>query len=518
MHERDEQVNLGEAATHAPGGPGWSPEPNPVESFTSTIEHALHQLSLELAAIRAERDGLRLELEGLRAQHDLLRQQLRDRDRFAASIRELGDIVRTLNVPTSWLDPASQASATPPPPEPTVPLAWTPPPAATPPPPPPPNPTFEPPAAPPEPPAPPVVDTPAWMAAGPDPTGAATPTSPETDPFAWARTEPTAPDVDWSAYLGSGAPEQLAPAPAPETPAPAAPSVEVSSAQAPAPDAPTSEIPAAVWVPADDPTTAVPPPEPERDPAPESTPSAWAPTDAPPVDEPLIDEPDAEPVVEPAPHAAPSPFATPTSSAGMPGLASLEGVWYVPEGTSQRRRPSPSDRVSLWGKRVLSGLGVLVVLAILLVAVGPKVLPYQTFFVRSGSMEPAIEVGELIFLSRVNAADLEVGDIITFERPDREDVLVTHRIVAIEETDQGKVFQTKGDANGTPDVWKVPATGEGWRYAFGVPKVGYVFGYLNTTEARFALLAIPAAILGLLSLIDIWKPKNAKKQPSRSKR
>lgn len=494
MHERDEQVNLGEAFTDAPGGPGWSPEPNPVESFTSTIEHALRQLSLELAGIRAERDGLRLELEGLRAQHELLRQQLQDRDRFSATVRELGDLVRTLNVPASWLDPASQAPTPPPPPEPTVPLAWTPPPAATPPPPPPPPaPTFEPPpAAPAEPPAPPVAETPAWMAPGPDPTGAATPASPETDPFAWARTGPTAPDIDWSAYLGSRAAEQPAPeAPAPEAPAPETPSSE----------APSSETPAAVWLPSEDPTTTIPIPEPEPEPAP----SAWAPAD-----EPLTDEPVAGP--------APSPFARPETGPGVSGLASLEGVWYVPEGTSRRSRPKTSDRVTLWGKRVLSGLGLLVILGILLVAVGPKVLPYQTFFVRSGSMEPAIEVGELIFLTRVDAADLEVGDVITFERPDREDVLVTHRIVAIEETDQGKVFQTKGDANGTPDVWRVPATGDGWKYAFGVPKIGYVFGYLNTSEARFALLAVPAVILGLLSLIDVWKPKNAKKQPSRSKR
>ena len=148
------------------------------------------------------------------------------------------------------------------------------------------------------------------------------------------------------------------------------------------------------------------------------------------------------------------------------------------------------------------------IVAVMLVAIGPKVLPYQTFFVRSGSMEPTIEVGELIFLTKVDAADLGVGDIITFERPDRAGVMVTHRITAVETTESGgKVFQTKGDANGTPDTWRVPAIGDGWKYAFGIPKLGYVFGYLNTPQARLAMLAIPAVILGLLSLIDIWKPK-----------
>lgn len=480
MSEGEEQVNLTREATDAPVIGGWTPEGNPVESFTSSIEQALRQLSLELAAIRAERDGLRLELEGLRAQYELLRHQVHDRDRFAATVRELGDIVRMLNVPVSWTEaPApSQHAAPPPPPEPTVPLVAEAPPAA--------------PAAAPDltPPAAPAV--PAAPAAWHPPAVAAEP-----DPFAWASaSDDDQPETDWSTYLGTTAAHVAAPAvdvtPAADVPEPAA-------SAASAPPLPTEQ---ATW----------------------AAPAPWtaaAPVEAAP---PSPAEPDAAAEPEPLPEPElrfvlpPRDEPTGTVAAATPSTDlrfDVAGIWQLADPVGDRRHRRGRDEAMLWGKRIGSALGALLILALLLVSVGPKVLPYQTFFVRSGSMEPTIEVGELIVLTRVDAADLEEGDIITFERPDRAGVMVTHRIVAVETTATGKVFQTKGDANGSPDTWRVPAHGEGWKHAFGIPKVGYVFGYLNTPQARLAMLAVPAVILGLLSLIDIWKPSTSSKQPAR---
>jgi hypothetical protein len=94
---------------------------------------------------------------------------------------------------------------------------------------------------------------------------------------------------------------------------------------------------------------------------------------------------------------------------------------------------------------------------------------------------------------------------------------VTHRIAGIEQTDSGRVFATKGDANDVQDSWQVPATGTGWKYAFDVPLIGYAFGYLGTPQARLALLAVPGVILGFLTLMDIWKPDDASAKKKRPK-
>jgi signal peptidase len=164
-------------------------------------------------------------------------------------------------------------------------------------------------------------------------------------------------------------------------------------------------------------------------------------------------------------------------------------------------------------------IGALLVVIVLLISLGPKVAPYETYYVRSGSMKPTFNTGDLIVLGKTDASDIHKGDIITFERPDQRGSLVTHRVVAVETTPDGRQFETKGDANNAPDAWRVPATGNVWRYKFRIAKVGYVFGYLSTRAARLALLAVPAVVLAVLWLVEIWKPEtSAANSVSRSKR
>jgi signal peptidase len=167
------------------------------------------------------------------------------------------------------------------------------------------------------------------------------------------------------------------------------------------------------------------------------------------------------------------------------------------------------DRLSAWATQVCIGLAALVVAVVVLVAVGPRLLPYQTYFVLTGSMEPTISVGALIVLFPATADDLRLGDIITFPRPDRPSELVTHRIYAIETSADGatRTFLTKGDANPTPDRWQVSANGPGWRYAFNVPCLGYAFEAMASPLARLLLVVIPALGLGTMWLIEIWRPQ-----------
>lgn len=73
---------------------------------------------------------------------------------------------------------------------------------------------------------------------------------------------------------------------------------------------------------------------------------------------------------------------------------------------------------------------------------------YKIFTVQSGSMEPAIHTGSLIFVKPL--ADYSVGDIVT-KKTDDPKMTVTHRIVSKEEVDGQVAFETKGDANDSSD-------------------------------------------------------------------
>jgi signal peptidase len=150
----------------------------------------------------------------------------------------------------------------------------------------------------------------------------------------------------------------------------------------------------------------------------------------------------------------------------------------------------------------------LAALFVLALAVGPSFLPYRGYTIASGSMTPTLPIGSEVILAKTSAAQLKVGDVITFRKPvpAGRGEIVTHRIVRIERKAGKRLFVTKGDANGLPDAWRVPATGEGWRYAYKLPYLGYGIAALKLALVRFALLALAALAVAVSTLRWVWRP------------
>lgn len=149
------------------------------------------------------------------------------------------------------------------------------------------------------------------------------------------------------------------------------------------------------------------------------------------------------------------------------------------------------------------------VLGLLAITVGPRFLPYQALVVQSGSMSPAIPTGSVVFYHHIPAERVRVGQVIVFSEPGQPDRQVTHRVFQIKDGPTGRYFVTKGDANGAPDAWRVPAIGTGWVAGFHVPALGYVLAYLQSPVARLLLLLIPALALGGITLYEIWRGRAA---------
>lgn len=80
---------------------------------------------------------------------------------------------------------------------------------------------------------------------------------------------------------------------------------------------------------------------------------------------------------------------------------------------------------------------------------------YQPVAVISDSMLPLFARGDMIIVEQIDEKDvsnIKVGDVIKFLT---ENYYVIHRVHAIEETDEGLLFTTKGDNNNAPDSKKV---------------------------------------------------------------
>ncbi len=189
---------------------------------------------------------------------------------------------------------------------------------------------------------------------------------------------------------------------------------------------------------------------------------------------------------------------------------------------SSKRKKQSTARLPL--TFLVNSLQVLLILALVglsIVSLGAK-LPFfkklgiNFFAVTSGSMEPTLPVGSLIYSKPVNVNDLQEGDIITYNliNPQTNQTsIVTHRITKVineetlktytdpetgeerEQTLKRHEFVTKGDANNTEDSYTIPSGNVIGRYAWQIPYLGNVTGFVQRPQGFLLFVLIPAGIL-----------------------
>ena len=84
----------------------------------------------------------------------------------------------------------------------------------------------------------------------------------------------------------------------------------------------------------------------------------------------------------------------------------------------------------------------------------PSLFGYSIYRVSSGSMQPELEIGDVILdVEYTETTELEVGDIITYRGMDElKGMMITHQIIKAPYTEDAKTYiQTKGTANPIPD-------------------------------------------------------------------
>jgi signal peptidase len=90
----------------------------------------------------------------------------------------------------------------------------------------------------------------------------------------------------------------------------------------------------------------------------------------------------------------------------------------------------------------LALLAEVVALALLAVA-GFWLAGYRLAAVESGSMVPTFRIGDAVITKRVTPETLKVGDIISFASPEKQGVVISHRLRAINKSEG--LLVTRGD-------------------------------------------------------------------------
>ncbi|WP_024818645.1 signal peptidase I [Arthrobacter sp. 31Y] len=173
---------------------------------------------------------------------------------------------------------------------------------------------------------------------------------------------------------------------------------------------------------------------------------------------------------------------------------------------------------SIAGKVVKGiGVGLLVLgaLVFLFLAIGPRVLGYQTSTMLTGSMAPLINPGDVVVTVPTPITDVKVGDIITYHIPVEDQRVETHRITEITTTaDGGIAVQTKGDANNGIDPWIATLQGKTVdKQIATIPHIGNAIRALREPIVMNTLMYGAPTILVIGMLASIWTKEPTKTAP-----
>jgi len=135
----------------------------------------------------------------------------------------------------------------------------------------------------------------------------------------------------------------------------------------------------------------------------------------------------------------------------------------------------------------------------------PRFWDVSVFNIVSGSMEPAINVNDVIVIKKCAQDELEKGDIITYKKQDG--TIVTHRIVAIHKENEN-IYTTKGDNNNVEDGEKIKYSQVHGKYLFKIKGMG---NFVEELQKNNGLISVALIII----IFVIIKNGNDKKKEHR---
>jgi len=155
---------------------------------------------------------------------------------------------------------------------------------------------------------------------------------------------------------------------------------------------------------------------------------------------------------------------------------------------------------------IIIGVGVLAIWVGLTFAFGTQ-NPF--YVVASGSMTPELQIYDVLVVQGHDPfEDIEIGDIIVFDRPSDHNRVIVHRVVSITDDDP-ITLRTKGDSNpaSIPGT-DYPITQEEYlgKVVYTIPQAGYVTQLLKP-PINYIIIAV---VIGIMIVKQMTKMKKEK--------
>jgi signal peptidase len=148
----------------------------------------------------------------------------------------------------------------------------------------------------------------------------------------------------------------------------------------------------------------------------------------------------------------------------------------------------------------------------------PRLAGATPYTILTGSMEPGMPPGTLVVAKPIDASDIAIGNVITYQLNSGEPTVVTHRVVGMGFNGHGeRVFRTQGDANNAPDpkpVLPMQVKGERW---YAIPYLGYVSNLFSAAQRQTAVVIIAIGLLVYAASMFIAAARNRRRKDEDSR-
>lgn len=139
-----------------------------------------------------------------------------------------------------------------------------------------------------------------------------------------------------------------------------------------------------------------------------------------------------------------------------------------------------------------------ILISIYLIIFIPSIWGEKPLVILSGSMEPILKVGGILYYKEENINDFNEGDVLVYQLNDH---IISHRIVKVLDDS----FITKGDNNKSIDIYEVlnyQILGKGTNWS--IPYIGYYADFIYNHKY---LLVIAVGLIFMDILYDNKKEK-----------
>ncbi|MHB1152197.1 MAG: signal peptidase I [Eubacteriales bacterium] len=128
----------------------------------------------------------------------------------------------------------------------------------------------------------------------------------------------------------------------------------------------------------------------------------------------------------------------------------------------------------------------------------PNIFGYKPLIVLSGSMEPTLLTGDLIFVKEVPTESLKVGDVISFRE---KNLVTTHRVQKIMNEEGLSHFTTKGDNNNIEDILAVTEEMIEGKFLFRILGLGNFIIFIQTLPGMIIFVVLPVTLFILYDIL-----------------